>query len=418
MKKLLVALIFAGASALALADNPQWQLPWFKGIENPTALDSLGNSNGSWEIPGDSAEVKDGALVLDVDTDAEAKFTVGADKGESGTCQRLTVSGVFTPIAPEDLLSGEEMGTSKSAQVGFAVVEEETASLSYYAWVGGTGHASKIGDWVKLEALGSASTEGAELVIELSYWTDTVTATFKVGGKEATVELTDKALEMAAAKTISSMACTGSGTLSAVHGDCQKAVAQVGNKKYATYDEAVVSAPDGVITALQPIDGAVTATPSDTSKEVVTVATQEGGTAVIVQTKTEILNAVKPDGAKSLMHDEPKFRVFLAENCPAYTAAKTSAQDIEAELRASDATSKRPLWQSYALGVKTDAVLTLARADGTSAASEAITLAIPGVSSSGDYTITYKVGNQVSTDPAAIAVPQQTGHYAVKVSFE
>lgn len=413
MKKLLVALIFAGASALALADNPQWQSPWFKGIENPTALDSLGNSNGSWEIPGDSAEVKNGALVLDVDTDAEAKFTVGADKGESGTCQRLTVSGVFTPIAPEDLLSGVEMGTSKSAQVGFAVVEEETASLFYYAWVGGAGNTSKIGDWVKLEALGQASTAEAELVIELSYWTDTVTATFKVGGKEASVELTDKAREMAAAKTISSMACTGSGTLSAVHGDCQKAVAQVGDKKYATYNEAVVSAPDGVITALQPIDGTVTATPEDDSKEVVT---QDG--KVIVQTKTEILNAVKPDGAKSLMHDESKFRVFLAENCPAYKAANTSASNIEAQLKASDATSKRPLWQSYALGVKKDAVLTLARADGTSAASEAITLAIPGVSSSGDYTIKYKVGDQVSTDPAAIAVPQETGHYAVKVSFE
>ena len=413
MKKMLVALIFAGASALALADNPQWQSPWFKGIENPTALDSLGNSNGSWEIPGDSAEVKNGALVLDVDTDAEAKFTVGADKGERGTCQRLTVSGVFTPIAPEDLLSGAEMGTSKSAQVGFAVVEEETASLSYYAWVGGAGNTSKIGDWVKLEALGQASTAEAELVIELSYWTDTVTATFKVGGKEASVELTDKAREMAAAKTISSMACTGSGTLSAVHGDCQKAVAQVGDKKYATYNEAVVSAPDGVITALQPIDGTVTATPEDDSKEVVT---QDG--KVIVQTKTEILNAVKPDGAKPLMHNEAKFRVFLAENCSAYTAANASASNIEAQLKASDATSKRPLWQSYALGVKKDAVLTLARADGTSAASEAITLAIPGVSSSGDYTIKYKVGDQVSTDPAAIAVPQQTGHYAVKVSFE
>ncbi len=412
MKRLLIALTFSGVIALALADNTQWQKPWFKGLDNPTALNSLGNDNGSWEIPGDSAEVKNSALVLDVDTAAEAKFTVGADKGESGTCQRLTVTGVFTPIAPGDLLSGAEMG-NKSAQVGFAVVEEATASYSYYAWVGRTGSANKIGDWVKLEALGSASAEGTELVIELSYWTDAVTATFKVGEQNATVALTGQALANAQAKTISSLACTGSGTLSAVHGDCQKAVAQVGNTKYATYDEAVVNAPDGVIKALQPIAGQVTATPSDTSKEVVT---QDG--KVLVQTKTAILNEVKPDGTKSLMHDESKFRRFLAENCSAYTAANTTAQAIQAQLTVSDATSQRPLWQSYALGVKKEAVLTLARAAGTSAASEAITLAIPGVSSSGDYTIKYKVDNQVSTDPAAIVVPKQTGHYAVKVSFE
>ena len=90
MKKPLIALSFAVASALALADSAQYKLDWFKGIagETETSISGLKVTNGSWTIPAESASIENEALVLDLDSEEEATFTIGGDNGDSGETAR------------------------------------------------------------------------------------------------------------------------------------------------------------------------------------------------------------------------------------------------------------------------------------------------------------------------------------------
>ena len=224
MKKPLVALSFAVASALALADSEQYNQDWFKGIngETETSISGLKTTNGSWASPAESASVESSALVLDLDTNEEATFTIGGDNGDSGetgTEQTLTVSGVFTPITADGFLAGTKMNETK-AQVGFAVVSGETTTgegedattattYKYYAWIGGTGGTAAIKDWVELTELGAASaTKSVELKIAINYWNEAVKATFTIGEKSVEKTLTSTA---ATNKKIASVSCTGSG---------------------------------------------------------------------------------------------------------------------------------------------------------------------------------------------------------------
>ena len=473
MKKTLIALSFVCAGALAFADNPQYNDSWFSGIgTDATAIDALKATNGSWSgLTVDNACVESGALVLDLDeTDEgvaeEATFTVSdaakVEAKDAFPVQSVVVSGVFTPIAAEDLLTGKAMA-AKNAKVGFAIVNVggETDTYKYYAWVGAAStaeDASAIDDWV---ALGDVADEKAAktIVIDLDYSTaDAVTAKFAVGTDEAAattlkeggVALTGAALTTALAdKVIASVSCTGSGTLSALQGKYQYAVAEVDGVKYATVDAAVKAAAeseDGTVTVVRNLkEGETVAaangvtskagddvtlstdkvTSSDTSKEVV-----EANGVVTVQTKKNILDEVKVGTAsKSLTAgsqetDEKvaKFRDFLNKHCgKAYRQANTTAEDIKEALEVVE--SGRVLWQSYALGVEPKAALKLTQVTKDDAR-DGITLALPNVASSGDFTISYTVtdgtaeGTKTVTDATAVKVPLKTGHYKVTVSFE
>ena len=467
-KKTLIALSFVCAGALAFADNPQYNDSWFSGINNATAIDALNATNGKWSgLTVDNAEVKDGALVLDLDvTDEgvaeEATFTVldtAKDEAKDAfPVQRVVVSGVFTPIAAEDLLAGTAMA-AKEAKVGFAIVNvgSETDSYKYYAWVGKEStaeDAAAIADWEDLGEATDVST-AKTIVIDLDYSTaGAVTATFTVGETKAMKALEGEALKTALAdKVIASVSCTGSGTLSALQGKYQYAVAEVDGVKYATVDAAVkaaatskngtvtvvrdlkagdtVAAANGVTikagTGVTPLskDKVTLSDTSDTSKEVV-----EANGVVTVQTKKNILDEVKVGTAsKSLTAgsqeaDEKvaKFRDFLNKHCgTAYRKANTTPADIKKALDAEK--SGRTLWQSYALGVEPDATLKLAQVE-SDTDPEGITLALPSVVSSGDFTISYTVtddteaGTKTVTDARTVKVPLKTGHYKVKISFE
>ena len=463
MKKTLIALSFVCAGALAFADNPQYNDNWFSGINNATAIGALGAQNGAWNLTADSnASVEDGALELDLDADEEATFTVSdTAKGEAKDAfpvQRIVVSGVFTPIAAADLLTGKEMA-KKNAKVGFAIVNVggEADSYAYYAWVGGgsaaeTESASAIDDWFSLGTASDATT-AKTIVIGLDYSkADAVTATFAVGEEaETTRELTGEARDKALAgdKVIASVSCTGSGTLSALQGKYQYAVAEVDDVKYATVDAAVKAAEestDGTVTVVRNLkEGDTVAaangvtikagtgvtlskdkvTSSDTSKEVV----EENGVVTVRTTKT-ILDAVTVGSvAKSLTAGSQeadakvtKFRDFLNTHCgKAYRQANTTADAIKEAL--DEKKSGRTLWQSYALGVEPDAALKLAQV-AKDDDPDGITLALPNVASSGDFTIKYTVtdgteaGTKTVTDATAVKVPLKKGHYAVKISFE
>ena len=478
MKKTLIALSFVCAGALAFADNPQYNDSWFSGIGTgatitETAVD-LKETGGSWSgLTSENAEVEGGALVLDLDvTDEdeaeEATFTVSdaakVEAKDAFPVQSIVVSGVFTPIAAADLLTGKAMA-EKNAKVGFAIVNVggETDPYKYYAWVGGgsdaeTESASAIDDWVALGTASEVST-AKTIVIGLDYSNaDAVTAKFAVGTDEAAattlkeggVALTGAALTTALAdKVIASVSCTGSGTLSALQGKYQYAVAEVDGVKYATVDAAVKAAAeseDGTVTVVRNLkEGETVAaangvtikagddvtlstdkvTSSDTSKEVV----EENGVVTVRTTKT-ILDEVKVGTAsKSLTAgsqetDEKvaKFRDFLNKHCgKAYRQANTTAEDIKEALEVVE--SGRVLWQSYALGVEPKAALKLTQVTKDDAR-DGITLALPNVASSGDFTISYTVtdgtaeGTKTVTDATAVKVPLKTGHYKVTVSFE
>ena len=96
--------------------------------------------------------------------------------------------------------------------------------------------------------------------------------------------------------------------------------------------------------------------------------------------------------------------------------------DIQAALNAEDSTSKRTLWQSYALGVEPDATLKLTQAESDTDPKK-ITLKFPGTPS-GDFTIKYTVAtvngttSETSTEAGVVKVPLATGRYKVTVSFE
>lgn len=455
MKKPLIALSIVCASALALADIEQWQSNWFAGIgTGVTSIFDLNPKNGSWSaLTEGTAEITtDGALELDLDSGTEATFTVTEGTAEdTETLQRLTVTGVFTPIAADELLTDTGMA-EKGAQVGFAVVSETTETTSdaddttpsttaykYYAWVGAASTevsaSSKVG-WVALGAAPSADAT-TELTIDLAYWTDEVTATFTIKANGETISLTKSQLTLtggaktaANKKTIASVSCTGSGKLTAVNGEVQLGVASVGGRKYGTVDEAIDAAaaagkdesvsvsrvPNGV---MEKNTGTVTLEPADSSKEFVYNADRTEITAI--QTSTEILNNVKFLD-KTLMSSSANFRTFLSTYCKtSYEAAGATAPAITAELSEKGA-NNLPLWQSYALGIDPAASVKpkLAEADKTD--KENIILTIPALVSSansGDFTITYKVGNNVVTDLSAIKIPMtETTQYPITISFE
>lgn len=442
MKKPLIALSIVCASALALADSEQRNLAWFVGIggETETTIAGLKTTNGSWTIPDEAASFENSSLVLDLGSDEEAKFEVGAtDPGEEGAAQTLTVTGIFNPIAPDDLLTGAQMAAAQ-AQVGFAVVGVESEGAmphKYYAWVGATGGATAAADWAELSELGTVAGPEAStaLTIELNYWdANKMTATFKIGDKSAMKTLTSAAAQN---KKIASVSCTGSGTLSALNGAYQYAVAEADGKKYPTVEAAVASGASEVkllkaavgdvpvsgccVTIDSNGKGTPNVTVNDNSKEKV----DSGPGLVTVQTKTTILADVKVGTAgKGLMANEAGFRAFLNQHCKtAYTKANTTAdaiKDIKTALEVENETSHRTLWQSYALGVEPAAVVTPQQvAQDTD--DKNITLSLP-IKPTGDFTVTCAVGNgaaqELTGEAPTFKVPMTTGHYPVKVSFE
>ena len=183
-----------------------------------------------------------------------------------------------------------------------------------------------------------------------------------------------------------------------------------------------------------------------TNKE---IATNEQGEAILtldaasikvtIQTATSVLANVKPDTAnagKTIKattatnggYTNNAFRVFLAKYVPdAYTNADASATTIADALQNIPTDSNGlKLWQDYVLGIEpTDSVKPLSPVAGDGD-SENIKLEIPdlaGATSSGDYTVTYKVykdGTEVtsvdqSADAIRIPTSEGTGTYTVKV---
>ena len=429
MKKLAIALSFACAGALAFADSAQWNTTaWITGIgSGATAVDALDATGGTWSgITSDNAAFADSTLTIE--TESEVKFTVSADT-TAKTAQKITVKCVFTPCSASDLSLGSALNTSNS-QLGFAVVTGDDSS-SYYAWVG-TATAtdgSAINDWVELATCPNVENE-TELTVALNYWGGTATATFAIknGGEtvalkenvSATQTLTSTAATSAA--KVGEIACTGSGSLTALDGVTGIAVASVATgdttNYYATVDEAIAAVKDngGTIEVVATPEGKVTSDETDTFDDTKECVVAAGGT-VTVQPKESIMKAITV-GGKALTADTAKLRTFLNTNCnSAYNGAQSTATALQTALETTGSNTLA-LWQDYALGIEPTTTLSVKPA-ATDTDSSNITLALgTTVTPSGDYTITYVCGEQTSTDASAIKVPATTGNHPVMIRFE
>lgn len=474
MKKPLIALSFAVASALALADSAQYKQDWFKGIdgETETSISGLKTTNGSWTIPDEAASFENASLVLDLGSNEEAKFEVGAtDPGEAGAAQALTVTGIFNPIAPDDLLTGTQMATAQ-AQVGFAVVgveSEGAMTYKYYAWVGGSSEAAAenpnpIADWLELGV--AENVEAAKTItIGLSYWTDDVTATFTLGADPTTatvlakdVALTGKALEAAAAKKIASISCTGSGTLNALSGAYQYAVAEAEGRKFGTAVEAISAAQatggSGVITLLRPVEGTVEVSGGlrvwQKNDEALKASVKENfshkaedsypKSATVSaegyhewQVNKDVLEEVVIGtkkigmGASGFIFQDG-FRTFLEKNCgDAYRSSSVTKDTIAAAL-ADSGTNGYPLWQSYVLGVGANEKVALNSVE-TDGEPNDISLKLASTIPNSPFDITYTVTNtkdgasdsttgNIDRSNPVVKIPLATGKYSVSFTIE
>ena len=488
MKKLAIALSFACAGALAFADSAQWNSSaWITGIgANASAVGSLDATGGTWTIGTDEAAFDASSKTLTIETESEVKFTVAtASAATAKTAQKLTIKGVFTPCAASDLLTGTKMNETK-AQVGFAVVTQDSDS-SYYAWVGETTkssaeNGSAIDDWVKLGTC-SSTDAATELTVTMNYWAGSASATFAIKNGETTLDLgtaATQSLTSTAATNykVGEIACTGSGSLTALDGVTGVAVASIASgdttNYYGTVDAAITAAstitgtkatvkieadPSGDVdiasgtsvvidengknatinnqgtveiplTETQVASGSTsfeisvkgakpTVTTTDTSKECVVGDITDGKATVTVQTKADILTAVQFAGKAVTKSDTiAKLRTFLTDNkIEAYTKANTSTADIKTALETTGANTLA-LWQDYALGIKPSdsiAVKPVAKDENTSK----ITLALATAPApTGDYTIEYKCGDTTVESLTSIEVPMTTGHYPITITFK
>ena len=142
-------------------------------------------------------------------------------------------------------------------------------------------------------------------------------------------------------------------------------------------------------------------------KEVATSNVTGSAIEVAIQTKSSIVLDTAPDGTKALSKNETKLREFLNTYANAeYVASNATSATLATALQASGGNGL-PLYQSYALGIApTDSVKPVAVPKDDAA--DGITLYIPalvGADPSGDYNITYKVGNATPTATPDVTIP-------------
>ena len=495
MKKTLITLSFVCAGALAFADEEQFNSSWFSGIgTGATSIEALGASNGTWSgLTADNASVANGALVLDLDAGVaeEATFKVADTAKEEAKdafpVQGIVVRGVFTPIAAEALLTGKAMA-AKNAKVGFAIVNvgNETDSYKYYAWVGGgsaaeTESASAITDWVDLGTANDVTT-AKTIVIGLDYSEESVvTAEFAVGEgnlsdlKQATsltqnegVPLKDLALSKAMNdKVIASASCTGSGTLSALQGIYQYAVAEAEGRKFGTAVEAIAAAQatggSGNVILRRDVNGKVSVSGGlrlhyDTSvsgrnqniQENFKIAESSAQTKVTSNAGSPLIEgwgykewALPNDVLLNVKINDrqigsqtgifagdfnSKFTDWLMNNCSASRESAATATTVQEALTGTTGKNGYLLWQSYVMGVDADKAVKLAPATTDAEGGIALTLTstIPDspFASAIKYTV-YKDGASVGeamsigtrTSPV-VKIPLATGKYSVSFTIE
>ena len=159
---------------------------------------------------------------------------------------------------------------------------------------------------------------------------------------------------------------------------------------------------------------------SMSNKEVVGTPEHTGSTvSFTIQTASSVLAGANPTGLTAApTNNIANLRDYLAAHTnAAYIAADASSETIKSALEATRENGLK-LYQSYALGIPPTTPVKPVTVASDSDASN-ITLSIPGLAEatpSGDYTITYKVGDTVqAVGASSIKIPLATGNTRVKI---
>ena len=479
-----VAAAFACALALRADFNySSWFSAIGEGASSTADLKPM-NGSWSLTAEGEVSYASNSGLVFDLDDNESIAFTAtDGTAPDTNTVTQVTVEGVFVPVLLSDLPTQAEMN-SRNAQVGFVVAINGTAT-NFYAWCGGENwvklsNANVVPDTENVTEVvatfnytSSSASYASFAVVNNVLADDSSNTSFAITSTAATN------------RCIAGFSCYGSGTLVAASGSVGIGVASVDNVKYGSLADAATSAgttaktinvlretsenvslasdsnitisdPNGLATGtitvpsgttvkvdttvaqLNPATNGVYSIPLKTSggtvvvnlptgvaqyKEVATSNVTESAINVTLQTKSSIVLGTKPDGTKALGANETKLRNFLNTYAnAAYAAADATSETLATALNANGANGLK-LYQSYALGIApTDSVKPVAMPKDESATG--ITLYIPALTNavrSGDYNITYKVGETTVT-PGAVTIPLPaagTGSSTdVKILFE
>ena len=385
---------------------------------------------GAWETE-PSVDPADKVYVIEEDS----VFNVAVEKQGQGSNR---VTRVDAKVTFESLVDGDVDVPADEAISGFVATTDGWKALAKDAWVSLTGGPAPVAGKpyiVRAEVDFLSVTKRVRYLVSED---DGETFIPLSNGSAQWIDLVvqDKSL-------LAKVELQGSGKVAMFEARvADKALAKVGDVEYDTMEEALAAAgtngehevtllTNATIDPTKPgsydiapgghhyMSGGTVSTDTINTK---TIVITEPGQSPVVRPSTEEMNLVKtPDGAQ--YKDINSLRAFLERNgVEAYTADNATADGITAALKTiPENANGLALWQDYALGVDKDTSVAPVTIPTGDIDDGNITLAIPAVDPakySGDYGITYKVGETVAPDaPQSIKVPLGTGTYSIKAVF-
>ncbi len=238
MKKIILALACAVSVIVAKASESEW----FSGSASGTQLSV---ENATWSpLPVSGVEVAGSVITLD-DFGYDAALTLTPTENSAPdreTKTSINVTANFYPNAFEDL----ERPTDAQTALAVAYATTDKSALSYYAWNGS--------DWVALSGATPVAADETEVTakIELDYYrSGEPKARFTIGTDILTCQNGEWLTLATTSRVVNNVAFAGSGKLRSVASTVELGVARVGNVKYPTYAAAIAAAGGSQIVILR-----------------------------------------------------------------------------------------------------------------------------------------------------------------------
>ena len=470
MRKSIAVLALAGAFGTLFADNGPEVVDWFTAIGDNPSYGQLNPVNGAWTItPGTdgSAGFENGKLVLELGADGAAVFAAtDGTAPDTNTITRVTLTTTFEPLAElPDSSDGDANlvvfdgafyvwdGGNWRELTGITVPEAgvETDVLAEIKYQGedtareicftiGEGNDVVTTGWI---ALHSTENAFANVTIKGAVTLDNIFGKVEMGRaandgiKYSTIADAMAAASEGSDKTVV-LIRNSSESITAVSGvkiDFNKKDSGVYTASGSTKIEIAYGNAEAESTAsndslkiplrsdIETVEEArekIVVTVNDESKEAIIKDISAAELKIQIRTSKEVLANVKPGGKALADREDEGLRKYLSAWVKSeYEKAHTTASEIEQVFQEPYHDGNGlPIWQNYVLGVERpiDPITPVAAPAGDTDKSH-ITLSVPAISKdrySGDYKITYKVGNVEASDPQAIKVPLGTGNYEIQ----
>ena len=469
MRKSIAVLALAGAFGTLFADNGPEVADWFTAIGDNPSYGQLNPENGTWTItPGTdgSAGYADGKLVLELGADGSAVFAAtDGTAPDTNTITRVTITTTFKPLTELPVSSDGDANLvvcggkfyvwdgGKWVDTGIAApaAGDETPVLAEIKYQGenearairftiGEGNDAVTTSWIPLVSTANAF---ANVTIKGAATLDNIIGQVEMGRaandgiKYSTIAEAMGAASEGSDKTVV-LIRNSSESITAVSGvkiDFNKKDSGVYTASGSTKIEIAYGNAEAESTAsndslkiplrsdIKTVEEArekIVVTVNDESKEAIIKDISAAELKIQIRTSKEVLANVKPGGKALADREDEGLRKYLSAWVKSeYEKAHTTASEIEQVFQEPYHDGNGlPIWQNYVLGVERpiDPITPVAAPAGDTDKSH-ITLSVPAISKdrySGDYKITYKVGNVEASDPQAIKVPLGTGNYEIQ----